>query len=364
MALTTNRKIETQIYAGLWLTGIIIYILDIIRARSTAGLPLFDAQTALRFLLDLLALAVLFAVNNYVLIPRLLRRGRYDIYFIQATLTILAVWGWQALQFYQFLSYSGAPDHPEPPLYVPRPLLPLPLFLNVIYDIMIVGINLAISLMFRHFDDRLEQERLKKEIAENQLTYLKAQINPHFYMNMLNNIHGMIEIDTAKAQDMLIDMSSLMRYTLYESSRELIELSSEVKFIRTYIDLMRVRYPENAVSISTELPTAKESAGIFISPLLFLVFIENAFKHGVSYNAVSFITIRITLEDCRLCFSCLNSKHKPDSTGKHEGIGLENVRQRMDIIYGKDYTLDINDSENIYSVNLILPYETQNTCNR
>ena len=363
MAIATDRKLESQIYAGLWLTGVILVVLDIVRARSYTDLPVFDVETGVRLLLAVIPFAALFAVNNCLLIPRLLKQGRYDTYFIKAALTVLAVWVWQALQFYGIQLFTGNPEHQEPPQGVPQPLMPLPLFLDVIYDILIGGINLAVSLMFQHFDDRLEQERLKKENAENQLTYLKAQINPHFYMNMLNNIHGMIEIDTSKAQDMLIDMSGLMRYTLYESSRKKIELSAEVKFVRTYIDLMRLRYPENAVSISTQLPTAKDSAGIYIAPLLFIVFIENAFKHGVSYNAASFISINITLDGKHLCFSCLNSKHTSGTSGKHEGIGLENVRQRMDIIYGNGYRLDINDSENLYSVNLTLPYETENACN-
>ena len=98
-------------------------------------------------------------------------------------------------------------------------MLPLPLLLDFMYAIVVVGVNLAVALMFQRYYDKLERESLMKANAESQLANLKAQINPHFYMNMLNNIHGMIEIDPERAQSMVIDMSQLMRHMLYESSQ-------------------------------------------------------------------------------------------------------------------------------------------------
>lgn len=362
MVHINNRKIETLIYAGLWGLAILFLLLNMMRGRSLANLPIFDSSTIGYMALNLLPFIALFAINCYLLIPRLLKRGKYEQYFISAISLVCLIWVWQRYQFYELIVRFGLPEHHQrPPENRPEPLMPLPLFMDMIYDFLIVGVNLAISLMFQHFDDRLQQELLMKKNAENQLTYLKAQINPHFYMNMLNNIHGMIEIDPAKAQDMVIEMSGLMRYTLYESSRPKIGLAAEIRFVRNYLDLMRERYPEDAVSIKADFPAEKEMNGIFVAPLLFLVFIENAFKHGISYSGRSFVAICMILSNATITFRCTNSVHPNQEPKSKDGIGLENARQRLDIIYGDRYSLNTEKDEDTYTITLTLPYETEHT---
>ncbi|MDE6160691.1 MAG: sensor histidine kinase, partial [Muribaculaceae bacterium] len=237
-----------------------------------------------------------------------------------------------------------------------RPLLPMPLFLDFTYALLVVGCNLAIALMFQRFDDKLERESLMKTNAESRLAYLKAQINPHFYMNMLNNIHGMIEIDQEKAQSMVLDMSRLMRYTLYDSSRPLIPLAEEVEFLQNYLRLMRQRYPADRLTITSQFPLPGDMHGISVPPLLSLVFIENAFKHGVSYRELSFVSVSVEVSGSRVRFSCMNSNH-PQS-GNHterEGIGLRNVGQRLALLYGEKAKLDISPTDTTYTVNLSIP---------
>lgn len=360
---TNNKRVETLIYAGLWLIAIVLFLLDIMRARSYTNMPLLDLTSMARLSLLLLPLLSLFAVNNYLLIPKFLKKGLYARYFIAALCLVCLIWIWQKLQFQNIFGLKWMPDHNgAPPHPGPRPIMPLPLFLDLIYDLLIVGVNLAISLLFQLFSDRLAHESLMKENAENQLVYLKAQINPHFYMNMLNNIHGMIEIDSEKAQDMVIEMSRLMRYMLYESSRPEIELSAEIGFINDYLALMRVRYPEDSVSINAHFPDAPTTRGILIPPLLFLVFLENAFKHGISYSSGSFVAVNMTIEDGKLIFRCLNSAHSDYGGDRRDGIGLDNVKRRLNIIYGNDYTLEIEKSDSTYSAILILPtHETKDS---
>ncbi len=360
--MTNNKRIESLIYASLWLLAIVLFLLDIIRERSYTDLPLLDIGVIGGLAAKILPFLVLFTVNNHILIPRLLKRGRYGAYFMLATALIGIIWIWQRFQFLGFIAYYGVPEHPRHP--GPDPILPLPLYLNVIYDLLIVGVNLAISLLFQHFEDRLRQEQLMKDNAENQLTYLKAQINPHFYMNMLNNIHGMIEIDAPKAQEMVLEMSALMRYMLYDSSRPRIELKSEVEFIRNYLNIMRVRYPEDTVEITAKFPETHETAGIMVPPLLLLVYIENAFKHGISYSGDSIVAINLSVNDGRIRFLCSNTIRETVSGSGREGIGLVNARQRMDIIYGDRYSLDIRSDGQTYTINLTLPYEVTDTDNR
>ena len=165
----------------------------------------------------------------------------------------------------------------------------------------------------------------------------------------------MIDINPEKAQEMLIDMSNLMRYMLYESSQPSIALSAEIGFLRNYLSLMRQRFPESRVEISSRLPAEEEMRGVMVPPLLFLVFIENAFKHGISYRSESFVSVRVVVSGGNVRFLCLNSIHPAFSEKKHEGIGLKNINQRLKLIFGDRYRLSTEATDKAYSVNLTIP---------
>lgn len=355
MALHHKRKLENYIYIGAWLVVMALYILGMMRMRSYTSQPLLDWDVLRHILLGMLPFVLLFMVNNSVLIPRLLFRNRYAGYFLFAVALIAVVWGFQAYYFYDNISQNGHPRHVGLPRG-PRPLLPLPLLLDILYDMFIIGANLTVALVFQRFEDKLEQEQLLKTNAENQLAYLKAQINPHFYMNMLNNIHGMIEINQERAQEMVIDMSNLMRYMLYDGSQPRISLLSEIRFLKNYLNLMRQRYPEDRVRISADFPDEKVSTGVMVPPLLFLVFIENSFKHGISYREDSYVSVSIELSGDTVEFKCLNSVQETErKTNTESGIGLRNVTQRLNLIYGEGFRINIRQTDTSYMVNLIIP---------
>ncbi len=218
-----ERKLEQLIYAGLWTVAILLYLLDIMRLRWLSGESMLDLSMLRQGIVTFIPFVTLFIIHNSILLPRFLRKNRYREYFTLTIMLMLVVW---LLQWSEFIHMIRNHEfRPQPTGHRPRPLLPMPLLLVLLYDLVIVGFNLAVYLIFRTYNYRLEQERLLKRNAENNLTFLKAQINPHFYMNMLNNIHGMIEIDAAKAQDMVIEMSSLMRYMLYDSQHSSISLN-------------------------------------------------------------------------------------------------------------------------------------------
>lgn len=199
----------------------------------------------------------------------------------------------------------------------------------------------------------LERNRLQQELG-----YLKAQLNPHFFMNMLNNIHGMVEINPSTAQEMIVELSRLMRYVLYEGAKEYIPLSTETDFITTYVALMRKRYSNKKVSISLHLP--QQTAKIQLPPLLFVVLIENAFKHGISYLRHSSFDMNMDVTNGHIRFHCRNSRGASPKNiqRKNGGIGLENLRKRLELLYGHDYSLEIDDKkENTYEVTLTIPYK-------
>lgn len=361
--LHSPRRLENVIYLSLWLLVIAVWIIDSVRSHNALGLPLMTPSSLWQMVVRLLPFVALFAVNNWVLIPRVLFRNRYLRYFLFAATLLLVVWYIQYLTFIDMraLHDGRPPRHRMPDV---RPLLPLPLFLDFIYCLLIIGVNLAVSLLFQNIAQRLDRESLMKEHAESQLAYLKAQINPHFYMNMLNNIHGLIDIDPARAQEMVLDMSHLMRYMLYESSRPRIALSAEIDFLRDYLRLMRQRYPVEKVRIDVDLPSPAQTTGVTIPPLLCLVFVENAFKHGVSYRAMSAVEVRMTLADGMLEFHCINTVH-PADTAAAPGIGLQNVERRLKLLYGNRYMLHIDSTPSLYSVTLRIPTdETTGTDNR
>lgn len=345
-----SRKTENMVYAGLWLLAIGFFLLDAARGRAEMSKPLLDVPMLMRLLRSVLPFVVLFAINNYILIPRLLLRNRLWQYFATVGVLVLALWTYQ---YFSFMSFERLPPRPD----MPRPhhhhsLLPLPMLLDFTYALVVVGANIAVALLFQRIDYTLERESLTKANAETELAYLKAQINPHFYMNMLNNIHGMIEIDPEKAQAMVIDMSQLMRYMLYDSSRNRIPLANEIDFIKNYLRIMRRRFPADRVSIEGSFPREDEMAGITVPPLLTLVFLENAFKHGISFRHPSFVKVSMTIDGARLTFRCTNSRQSDHEDTKGTGIGLRNIRQRLALIYGPKVSLDITETETEYDVKL------------
>lgn len=229
-----------------------------------------------------------------------------------------------------------------------------PIVMDTLMAILLLGCSLAIKLMFKHYENIRKMELLENAQVRQELSQLKAQISPHFFMNSLNNIHGMIEIDSAKAQDMILELSGMMRYVLYESFTTMIHLSKELEFLRNYISLMQVRYNSNKVAVKYTFPNEENVASVLVPPLLFIVFLENAFKHGIDYQHSSFINIELSIDKQTITLHCINSVHK-DGGKSACGIGLDNIRKRLDLIYGNGYSLDFSILDKIFIVTLTIP---------
>lgn len=224
-------------------------------------------------------------------------------------------------------------------------------FISVIILILMFGMNLGIKLFFKQEEDEKKLQQLRTENLNQQLAYLKYQINPHFFMNTLNNIHALVDIDPEKAKESIIKLSKLMRYVLYDGNMRMSSLQKENDFIANYIELMRLRYSDK---VDIRVDTDSSFPDAMIASLITVTYVENAFKHGISYNKSSFIHITAHARNDRFHFTCRNSKHK-ESTEEHGGVGLENTRKRLNLIYGDDYTLNIEDTEDTYNVELDIP---------
>ncbi len=261
------------------------------------------------------------------------------------------------------------PKHHTPPKHRPTFIgIPGIVTLDLIIAILMMGFDIAIVLLSRYQEEEKKKYRLEAAHKERELEHLKAQINPHFFMNMLNNIHVMVELDPPEAQKMIMKLSRMMRYVLYEGARPLTSLQKEKEFISNYVELMRKRCSSKHVHISLHMPDDSHDR-MMLPPLLFISVIENAFKHGISYRDSSFVEIRLDAGDREMRLECLNSVH-PDSApaGRGEGgIGLANLSQRLHLLYGDNFNLDIHHTSSIYHVNLTIPcqYETdQMSCSR
>lgn len=234
----------------------------------------------------------------------------------------------------------------------PAPLIRPPfLLIHIIVAILLVGFNLTIRLFLKSLHDEEILKELEHQHLESELQYLKYQLNPHFFMNTLNNIHALVDIDGEKAKQTILELSKLMRYVLYEANKSRISLEREIQFLENYIALMRLRYTEQ-LTIKTNFPVIVPD--IQIPPLLFITLLENAFKHGVSYQESSYIEVSITRTDEGIAFACHNSKHTC-TAHEHHGIGIENIKKRLHLLYGNNYTFTLTEDASSYHVLLIIP---------
>ncbi len=294
----------------------------------------------------------LFLVHE-VFLSRLLSKRRYIAY--GALLAALLM-----LFFYHCFYMAPRPHDAPPPGGFMGEFMPVksrgparPEFMKAVIGVLVVLVNLGVKSFFqmRSKDDALRA--IQQENLSRRLETLRYQINPHFFMNTLNNIHALVDIDSEKAKESIEEFSKLMRIVLYEDNAPTIKLSKEIEYLEHFVSLMRLRYPES-VEISLQVP--ENAAGAEVPPLLMASIVENAFKHGVSYEEPSFIRISISVSGGRVVFSCSNSNHPSRDANRH-GLGMENVRRRLELMYGKNYDYSVSDGPESYDVLLNIPSE-------
>ena len=207
-------------------------------------------------------------------------------------------------------------------------------------------VSIAVKSVQRNSRIEREKKEIEKAHLETELNQLKQQINPHFLFNTLNNIYSLIVKDQSKAQEAVHKLSHMMRYVLYESQSDFLPLSKEIAFIKNFISLMKLRLPEN---VKLEINITECSEEFFIAPLILITFIENAFKHSAGTVKNPFIKINIDLNDGMLIYLTSNSiGSEQNLESKNSGIGLINLRKRLDLLYGNDYSLSTYSKDNIF----------------
>lgn len=219
--------------------------------------------------------------------------------------------------------------------------------------LMILGISFAYFFLKEWAKSELIQTQLQAHQLSTEIKFLKSQVNPHFLFNTLNNLFSMAQ---GKGNDELADgiskLSGMMRYMLYESNEDTVPLKHEIEYLQNCIVLNKLRYADNEVQAVFDYP--KKTEGIFVAPMLFIPFVENAFKHGVSIGQSSQIGVSISLSDKKLLFNCSNTNYSFIKKMEHDksGIGLENVKRRLELVYPGKHKLIIDDDGEQFNIKL------------
>lgn len=322
--------------------------------------------------INYLPLLALFLINRFILLPKLFFKSKRLLYFGVTSVIILII----AFGIYSFdvnnnkdLPFKQPPtmelgrENP-PPMRQGRELSPpidqrpnnnprpIPLYANfLILAVLLVGFDAGLQISMRWANLEQEKFKIQKENVENQLAFLKNQISPHFFMNTLNNIHALVDIDTEESKNAIIKLSKLMRHLLYDSEEKATSIKKEIEFINSYIELMKLRF-SNKVKINVNIPSKIPDKSI--PPLLFTSLLENAFKHGISYNKPSFITILMSFTENELLFEIENSNY-PKKDNEASGIGIQNTKKRLTLLFKNNFDFNISETEDVYKVNLKIP---------
>jgi hypothetical protein len=346
----TNNRLKIALHIVLW----VIVIIFPFYISQTFGFT--DISRLWHFYTMAIAYGIIFYVNYLYLVPTFyFKKEKWQFFlFVIGLITIL------------FFLIIGINDHlladPERDHHFEEAMRklndggeykrpPMGLFRLINYgftSLLITGFALGLGFVDRHREDEKKHKELEQEKLHSELAFLKNQISPHFFFNTLNNIYSLTSIDTPAAQESILKLSKLMRYLLYESEHGETLLSHEIDFMTNYIALMKLRLSPKVdlkVSFPTDYPDCK------IPPLLFISFIENAFKHGVSHREASFIHIEMEANSQQILFKTENSVSGTASTDKeNSGIGLENVRKRLALLFPASHTLKIEQTEKVFNV--------------
>ena len=291
---------------------------------------------------------VVYFANFYLLGPYLFFKRRHWLFVLTNLVLIL---GLNSQFFILYLHRNTIPNMPAMDAN-----MWIGFFGGFLVFLVLNFVIAAVAIGIRHFiRTRQIRQQLKEEKAKNteaELAWLKNQINPHFLFNTLNNISSLVQIDADKAQDAIAQLSDLLRYAMYETNKNTVPLQGEMEFMRNYVELMKLRCNDKTI-VNCQLSTINNQ--LAVAPLLFISLIENAFKHGVSSNRDSRIDITLTTDEHQLTFICKNTNFpKSDTDRSGSGIGLENTRRRMDLIYKDRYTWEQTLEDNIYKVKITI----------
>ena len=332
---------EVVIYGILWSIVLVLVPFVMYFQGHSTGLK-FQAGDVLHIWLGILPFFVLFVLHDLLGAPLLVKKKKGVAYF-GVFLVLTALFG-----AYVWMS-RRVPGGPPPSGDGSLPITPE--VMKLVMGMLMLGVNLGVEYYLKSIRGERRLKELQAENLSRQLETLRYQINPHFFMNTLNNIHALVDIDPEQAKASIEEFSKLMRHVLYEGDQPVIPLAKEMEYLHHYVSLMKLRYAD---TVRVDLVLPEKDEGAEIPPLILASFVENAFKHGISYDKPSFVHVSVSVEDGKIVFRCTNRRQDAGKT-EQDGVGLANVRGRLDLLYGDRYTLSIDRNGDVYDIILLLP---------
>jgi two-component system LytT family sensor kinase len=331
-----SRFFTFAIHVLIWLGLYMIPYIDDSRQHLS---PHFILRNTSLFLL----LVSFFYFNTYFLIRKLFLPGKL-LYYLGAIVACIAFISGMNLVFSGIID-SMVPSEYHHPGYLHR------LFFPVFPALFVFAISTAIKITNEWFRAEKQKKEMENEKLHSELAFLKSQVNPHFLFNTLNNICSLARKKSDDTENAIIRLSRIMRYMLYDSKDEKVSLEKEVEYLQNYIELQRLRISD-AVIIRFTIDGNME--GRMVEPMLLIPFVENAFKHGVSYLEASHIVIHLKTDDRELHFRVENNRIKKndDPVQQDSGIGLKNVLRRLDLLYPGTHSIRVEETAAKYIVNL------------
>lgn len=305
-----------------------------------------DIDLYIRIIFVFCLLSILY-FNMYVLIPKFLLKKHIHWYVLSVLLLGLFAFILVCIFDSVLNKYRLVPNQKH------EISLIMGMITFLIFFVILIASSTAIKLFQSWMKSLKKLYHLQKINFQHELGLLKSQINPHFLFNTLNNVHILIESEPKRASDMVLHLSDLLRYQIYDCAEEKVFLSSDISFIKDFLTLETSRRDD----FSYEIKESGENQDVMLAPMLFIPFVENAVKHNSDTQASSYVKINIQQKNDQLIFSCLNSK--PANPQKqllpgYGGIGLANIRRRLNLLYPDCHVLKIIDLKDTFYINLTL----------
>ena len=281
-----------------------------------------------------------------VLVPRLLFRSKLFLFFLSCVLLYFVIYVISYLLELYFLK----PYIPHTDIYQYTDFSLTDIIQKALVVAVMMGCMIGLKVFKKWIIDLQRMNELQQTNLKTELEQLKSQVNPHFLFNTLNNLHVLTKTDPEKASQVILSLSDLLRYQLYDSARENILLTKDIAFIHNLLSMEKLRKDD----FNYEVHSEGKTEGISLPPFLFIPFVENAIKHGASAAGHSYLKLNFRITTEQLYFYSENSKpaNRKISVG---GLGLKNIRRRLELLYPDNHTLDIKEDTEKYIVNLTLP---------
>lgn len=340
------RLLNKQLLEVKWIQEVLVFIILFILVTLNAWHYIKSLEDLTKAVVYFLILYAHMQLHRVFLLPLFFRKGRYVLYAV-FTIVLLLLFSFilYLTDFYWIYYWVQANRINKPEIY----------FYHTGTCALSLIAMLSPFVLLSYYQEQKKQAGLINSVSQMQLKNLHAQLNPHFLFNTFNNLYGISLNDPARVPDLILQVSKLMRYQLEGGAGEWVKLEDELDFIEGYIELEEERVG-NRCDIKYEYGREGGSETYYITPLLLISFIENAFKHGTNSIANSFVYINVFVKKLALEMEVINSiPFNKNTSNPSMGIGIKNAIQRLDILYGGKYELTMEPGNDEYRVRLVLP---------